>query len=166
MIQKKICMLGAFAVGKTSLVRRFVKSIFDDRYLTSLGVKIDKKVVEVDGQEVMLLLWDLEGEDDFHTLSTSYLRGTSGYFLVVDGTRKETLGVALDIHKRIREQMGDLPFYLLANKSDLESVWEIGKDELDSVRAQGIPVRLTSAKLGSGVEESFAELAASLIADS
>ena len=87
MIQKKICMLGAFAVGKTSLVQRFVKSLFSDRYLTTVGVKIDKKIVTVGDTEVSLVLWDLAGEDEFQSVQTSYLRGASGYLLVIDGTR-------------------------------------------------------------------------------
>jgi small GTP-binding protein len=163
MIQKKICMLGAFGVGKTSLVRRFVTSIFDEKYLTTVGVKIDKKIVEVAGEQVMLLLWDLEGEDDFHSLKTSYLRGAAGYFVVADGTRKETFKIAMDIHKRAREQVGEVPFVLLANKSDLESVWEISKKVLDNLEDAGIPVRLTSAKKGQGVEESFLDMAAAML---
>ena len=79
MIQKKICMIGASGVGKTSLVAKFVHSMFSDKYLTTVGVKIDKKTVSVDGAEVMLMIWDLAGDDDFQRLQTSYLRGTSGY---------------------------------------------------------------------------------------
>ena len=66
MLQKKICLLGAFSVGKTSLIQRFVSSLFDDKYLTTVGVKIDKKIVTVDQQEIMLMIWDLAGEDDYN----------------------------------------------------------------------------------------------------
>ena len=82
MIQKKVCMLGAFAVGKTSLVRRFVHSMFADKYLTTVGVKIDKKQLTHSGKEVLLLLWDLYGEDEFQRVQTTYLRGSSGLFLL------------------------------------------------------------------------------------
>jgi small GTP-binding protein len=68
MLQKKICMLGAFAVGKTSLVRRFVESIYSDVYQTTVGVKIDKKNVQVHGKEVSLVLWDIYGEDDYQKM--------------------------------------------------------------------------------------------------
>ena len=88
MIQKKICMIGASGVGKTSLIAKFVHSMFSDKYLTTVGVKIDKKTVSVDGAEVMLMIWDLAGDDDFQRLQISYLRGTSGYLLVADGTRR------------------------------------------------------------------------------
>ena len=88
---KKVCMLGAYAVGKTSLVRRFVHSMFTDKYLTTVGVKIDKRQVQHNGKEVTLLLWDLYGEDEFQRVQTSYLRGSSGLLIVADGTRLSTL---------------------------------------------------------------------------
>ena len=87
MLQKKICMLGSFAVGKTSLVRRFVESIYSDVYQTTVGVKIDKKNVKVSEKEVSLVLWDIYGEDDYQKMHWTYLRGASGYLLVADGTR-------------------------------------------------------------------------------
>src|SRR6187200_563405 len=91
MIHKKVCMLGGFAVGKTSLVSRYVSSIFSDTYLSTVGVKIDKKQLAVDGRDVTLMLWDLYGQDDFQTVQASQLRGMSGFLLVVDGTRYGTL---------------------------------------------------------------------------
>jgi small GTP-binding protein len=89
MIQKKVCLLGTSGVGKTSLVAQFVHSMFSDKYLTTVGVKIDKKSMAVDGTEVTLVIWDLAGDDDFQRLQISYLRGTSGYLLVADGTRAQ-----------------------------------------------------------------------------
>ncbi len=163
MIQKKMCLLGTFAVGKTSLVRRYVDSMFDEKYLTTLGVKIDKAMVEVGGKEVMLMIWDLEGEDDFHTASTAYLRGASGFFLVADGTRKETLGGAMDIQRRIFKTLGEMPFILLINKSDLKNQWEVEEAAIEELEASGVDVRLTSAKLDQGVEEAFYDLARSMI---
>ena len=68
MIKKKICMLGAFSVGKTSLVKQFVDSIFSEKYQTTIGVKIDKKTLVAKGFEVNLILWDLPGEDDFQSI--------------------------------------------------------------------------------------------------
>ena len=87
MLQKKICMLGGFGVGKTSLVSRFVSSMFSDKYLTTVGVKVDKKTVPIDSGEMTLMLWDIYGQDEFQTVRDSYLRGASGYLLVADGTR-------------------------------------------------------------------------------
>jgi GTPase SAR1 family protein len=91
MIQKKICMLGSFAVGKTSLIRRFVESIYSEAYHTTVGVKIDKRVVRHNDSDVTLVLWDLYGEDEFQKMRWPYLRGAAGYLLVADGTRRNTL---------------------------------------------------------------------------
>ena len=71
MLQKKICMLGSFAVGKTSLVRRFVESMYSEAYHTTVGVKVDKKNVQVNGAEVTLVLWDIYGEDDYQKMRWS-----------------------------------------------------------------------------------------------
>ena len=76
--KKKICMVGACGVGKTSLVRRFVESIFDESYQTTIGVKIDKKLLELDGREVTLVIWDLAGEDEFAQVREAHLRGAAG----------------------------------------------------------------------------------------
>ena len=162
MLQKKICMVGAFSVGKTSLVKRYVQSVFSETYLTTVGVKIDKKTVDVAGRTVNLILWDLAGEDDIASLRMSYLRGAAGYVLVADGTRPSTLDVALSLRERVRTEYGPLPFVLLLNKYDLTDQWEIGDDALASLRANGWWVRTTSARTGEGVEDAFQHLAATL----
>lgn len=159
MIQKKICMLGAFSVGKTSLVRRYVQSVFSDTYLTTVGVKIDKKMVDVEGRAVTLILWDIAGEDDITTIRMSNLRGSAGVVLVADGTRAQTLDVVRSIRTRVDAEVGALPSVLLVNKSDLAAQWTVTADELDRLRAAGWSVRQTSAKSGDGVEDAFAELA-------
>ena len=158
-LQKKICMLGAFSVGKTSLVTRYVESIFGDKYHTTVGVKISKKELTVEEQEVKLIIWDLAGQDDLTRLRTSYLRGTSGYILVFDGTRPFSLKVALNMHKEAREYSGDIPFVLIMNKFDLQSTdWEVDQEQLSELEASGIEVLYTSAKTGDGVDELFQKL--------
>ena len=162
MIQKKVCMIGAFAVGKTSLVARYVESVFSDRYHTTVGVKVDKKLVRVDGRETALLLWDLYGEDEFQPLATTYFRGMSGYLLVADGTRRATLDKALELHARVVESAGELPFVLVLNKSDLADEWEIDESEILRL-AREWPVIRTSAKTGAGVEDAFDRLARDML---
>src|SRR6266403_3754615 len=158
MIQKKVCMVGTSGVGKTSLVAKFVHSMFSDKYLTTVGVKIDKKTVSVDGVEMMLMIWDLAGDDDYQRLQSSYLRGTSGYLLVADGTRKITLDQAIEIQSRVGEAAGPLPFLLALNKADLNSQWEIDDARTANLAARGWKSFRTSAKDGAGVEEAFVEL--------
>jgi hypothetical protein len=158
--KKKICMVGQFGVGKTSLVRRFVDSVFDERYLTTIGVKIDRKDVAVGLDSVTLMLWDLAGEDDLAQLKVSHLRGASGYILVADGCRASSLTKAVDLQKRIAGQLGSLPFVLVLNKTDLRDRWEI---QAAAVSELGWPTFETSAKAGTGVEEMFLSLAGKLL---
>lgn len=159
MIQKKVCVLGAFGVGKTSLVRRYVESIFSDTYLTTVGVKIDKKTVTVGAEPVTLILWDIAGEDETTAIRMSYLRGAAGYFLVADGTRAETLDVATSIHARVTSEIGPIPFLLLLNKADLPEDWELGEPPGGTLESAAVAVLRTSARTGEGVEEAFQELA-------
>lgn len=155
MIQKKICMLGSFAVGKTSLVRRFVQSMFTDKYLTTVGVKIDKKQISCAGTEVSLLLWDLYGEDEFQRVQTTYLRGSSGILLVADGTRAATIEKARELKDRAHSTLGPIPYLLLINKCDLASEWEVSTEQLLQLEQEGWQILRTSAKSGEGVEQAF-----------
>lgn len=164
MIQKKICMLGAFAVGKTSLVRRFVESIFSETYHTTVGVKIDKKTVHVNANEVNLVLWDLYGDDDFQKIRWSYFQGASGYLLVADGTRRTTLEKALLLEERARHEIGSVPFIFVINKSDLLRDWELDATAEAELRAKKWTVLRSSAKTGEGVEEAFTELTRKMLA--
>jgi small GTP-binding protein len=159
MIQKKICMVGTFGVGKTSLVARYVKSIFSDKYLTTLGVKIDKKSLSVGGQDVTLMLWDLAGEDALTQIKPMQLRGASGYILVADGCRASTLEAAIDLQTRVEAELGKIPFTCVVNKLDLRESWEVDDAALDRLSALGWTFLLTSAKSGEGVEELFQGLA-------
>ena len=163
MIQKKICLMGAYAVGKTSLVARFVHSVFSEKYHTTLGVKIDKKVVITGRGEVKLMIWDLAGEDDFIGAELDYMRGAAGYILVADGTRLASLERAVVLRERICERIGPVPFLLLINKADLESEWEVEPRNLAELSSAGWRILRTSAKTGQGVEAAFLSLAASLL---
>jgi small GTP-binding protein len=159
LLQKKICMLGGFSVGKTTLVKRFVDSVFSENYLTTVGVKIDKKVVSLPDRTVNLILWDMAGEDDVATVRVSYLRGMAGYVVVADGTRPSTMDVALSLRERVEAECGAIPFTILVNKHDLLDNWAIPDTELESLRQKGYSIRTTSARSGEGVEDAFTEIA-------
>ncbi len=159
MLEKKICMLGTLAVGKTSLVRRFIEGIYSEDYHTSIGVKVDKKLVREAGQpEISLVLWDIYGEDRFQHVQPSYWRGMFGYLLVADGTRRNTLDEALALNQRVIDTGLKVPAVLLVNKSDLADQWEIGDDRLAQLTQSGWEIMRTSAKTGENVDAAFSRL--------
>jgi small GTP-binding protein len=163
MLQKKICMLGPFAVGKTSLVRRFVESIYSDVYQTTVGVKVDRKNVQVNGTDLTLVLWDIYGEDDYQKMHWTYLRGASGYLLVADGTRKATIDKAFSLEQRVREEVGVIPFVFVINKCDLSQDWEVDSALQEQLTEKNWNLLRSSAKTGEGVEEAFALLARKML---
>jgi len=162
-IQKKVCLLGGFGVGKTSLVAKFVHSIFSDKYLTTVGVKIDKKSVNVAGTSVELVIWDIYGHDDFQKLRVSYLRGTSGYLLVADGTRADTFDTALEVQRLVTESIGDVPFVLALNNADLAQDWQLDEAAIHELEQRGWRVLKTSAKTGERVEDAFTLLSRAMM---
>ena len=163
MLQKKICTLGSFAVGKTSLVRRFVESIYSDVYQTTVGVKVDRKDVHVNGTDLTLVLWDIYGEDDYQKMHWTYLRGASGYLLVADGTRKATIDKAFSLEQRAREEVGVIPFVFVINKCDLSQDWEVVSTFQAQLTEKNWNLLRSSAKTGEGVEEAFALLARKML---
>jgi len=163
MIQKKICVLGAAGVGKTSLTAQFVYSKFSEKYLSSMGVKIDKKVVLVGDTNVNLMIWDIHGEEKYKKIPTSYLRGASGIMLVIDGTRPDTMTVANEILERVKVEVGDIPYIYLLNKSDLEDSWSMSDTDITHLKSSGSPVFLTSAKTGAYVEDAFFSIAQTML---
>lgn len=168
-IQKKICLLGAFAVGKTSLVRRFVEGRFDDKYLSTIGVKISRKPVTVTGYTVNLILWDLAGSEEYNGVQASYLQGTAGGIIVCDLTRPETLDGWWRYTQRLRQANPAVRVVLVANKVDLGDRCTISDDELRHAAAscadgRGVPPYfLSSAKTGENVEALFGQLAEQFI---
>ncbi|MFK8015523.1 MAG: Rab family GTPase [Gammaproteobacteria bacterium] len=159
MTTRKICIIGDFAVGKTSTVARVVHNVFSDKYLTTVGVKIDTKSLALeDGRAMKLVIWDIAGTDRFTAVEYSYLRGASGYLLVIDGTRRQTMDVALELQREARERYGDVPCVTLVNKNDLTAQWQLTDDDLKALRANGHRVYLTSARTGEKVEEALLAL--------
>ncbi len=163
MISKKVCMVGVFGTGKTSLVQRFVQTKFSDRYLSTVGVKIDRKVVAVDGADITLVLWDLAGRDGHQEVNGSYLRGAHGVIYVGDGTRATTVDQLGELRRLGTESAGDVPSVTALNKIDLVDAWTVSRAEEAALAAQGGLFR-TSAKSGVGVEEMFLHLTRALIA--
>lgn len=162
-IQKKICLLGDFSVGKSSLVRQFVEGEFSDDYLSTIGVKISRKPVDLPDDQVKmnLLIWDLAGGDDYSKVTSGYLAGAAGVVMVCDVTRKSTLNM-VKVYSNQLNKIGKsgLPAVLLVNKVDLQDEHEIEIDQIENIATNlRCPWHFSSAKTGEGVESGFASLA-------
>jgi small GTP-binding protein len=157
-LSKKVVLLGSEGVGKTSLVKRYVHSIFNDEYLTTIGIKISKKVVVVEDVEVNLMIWDIAGNMMNQTLYNNYLQGAHGVLLVADVTRIETYESIIkerDLHLSV--DFKDTPTFVLLNKSDL--IPDHPAINLSDYTCDF----LTSAKNGDNVEEVFKCLAEKIV---
>ena len=164
MIQKKICMLGDFSVGKTSLVKRFVSGIYDDAYLSTIGVTLSRKPISLsDSVAVNLIIWDLAGGDEFTGIQANYLIGAAGALLVCDLTRPSTLQTAEKYAEVILTINPNAQLILLGNKADLVQESILTTQDLDTVAQNlSIPFHITSAKTGRHVDLAFEQLALSI----
>lgn len=167
---KKVCLLGDFAVGKTSLVRRFVYDRFEDKYLSTIGVKVSRKTVVTPAAgemvDLSMMLWDLAGSEEFDKYRESYMRGAAGAVLVCDLSRPETfanLDIYIDQFKQVNP---DSRMVLAANKSDLGESLRVTPGQLEGYAAKlGAPFFMTSAKTGEMVERLFRQMGRLLLAD-
>lgn len=168
-ISKKVCLLGDYAVGKTSLVRRFVYNLFEDKYISTIGVKVSRKTVAVPRGdtivELTMILWDLAGSEEFDQVRASYLRGVAGAVLVCDLTRPETLD-NLDMYvEDLSKVSPGAQIVLAANKRDLIDEQRVAPAQVEAVATDlNTLFCLTSAKTGDEVQELFRNLGRLLVA--
>ena len=164
MLQKKICMVGVFGTGKTCLVQRYVHSIFSTKYLSTVGVKIERREIQAKGQPISLVLWDLEGREATRDINPSYIRGAHGILYVVDGTRRETFEQLFEINDVVVQSLGAVPNVVALNKSDLTDQWQLKPADTKRLTSAGFFSLPTSAKSGAGVEAAFQHLADATVA--
>ena len=167
-ISKKVCLLGDFAVGKTSLVRRFVYDLFSDKYISTIGVKVSRKTVVVprahDLVELTMMLWDLGGSEEFDQMRASYLRGSSGAVLVCDLTRPDTLERLRTYTDELLSVCPRVRMTLAANKCDLTDQQRLTLVEVEAFAGElGAPFYVTSARTGEEVESLFRQLGQLLV---
>jgi small GTP-binding protein len=158
----KLCLLGDGAVGKTSLVRRFVYDAFDDKYLMSFGTKVSKKSLKVVDSEIDLMIWDILGQKTHEALHEAYYRGAAGAFAVCDFTRPETMKNLKSWLGSFRAIVGEMPVIILGNKADLERRFTLTELQ-DFGKSVGCTVLETSAKTGQNVELAFNEMGKKLL---
>ncbi len=154
-VLKKVCMVGAAGVGKTSLIRRFVYSTFDDRYISTLGTKISKKTVEIGEKRLTMNIWDIIGQEGYSSLRATYFRGAAGAVAVCDICRPKTLAELIEQLSTLFKIVGPIPLVILSNKADLPE-WKIQIQDIEYLADMySAPYFLTSAKTGEHVDEAF-----------
>lgn len=166
-MKTKICLVGEAAVGKTSLIRRYVLDMFEDLYIATLGAKVTKKgllLPKLDGGndiKVNLMIWDIMGEKGFRELlKEAYFHGAQGILAVCDVTRKDTLLELNNWIDSVTKVTGEVPVRFVANKIDLNDEAQFGEDDVREVSEEiGSSYLMTSARTGDGVEQVFEEIA-------
>jgi small GTP-binding protein len=166
-ISKKICLVGDFGVGKTSLIRRFVDRQFSDKYLSTVGVKISRKKVDLSEEKsVQLLIWDLEGHTKFKAIAPSYLQGAGGAIIAADVTRQETID---NMQERLQLFLSVNPkgiAIFALNKADLiepEKVQLLLENVKENQPERVIATYSSSAKTGENVDEMFNLISAQML---
>jgi small GTP-binding protein len=166
-IARKVCLIGDFGVGKTSLISRFVDRQFSDQYLSTVGVKISRKIVEVDAAptSLQLLIWDIEGSTKFKGIAPSYLQGAKGAILVADVTRPETLEHLSEHIDQFTKLNPQGVFVVALNKSDLLDTEQLDRLLQGSKKQYSNVLRVypTSAKTGDNVDSLFETLSQNLL---
>ena len=172
-LKSKVCLVGEIAVGKTSLIRRYVQNMFDDRYIMTIGTKVTKRTVDLaavrDGVDVTLdmTVWDIMGEKGFRQLlKEAYFYGAQGVLAVCDLTRPTTLEDLDDWVTSVFKVAGELPVVYAVNKLDLrdEVMILFGQKEIEEhAKAFAAPWMYTSARTGENVEASFRALGEKIV---
>jgi small GTP-binding protein len=162
---KKIILIGDGGVGKTTLIRKFVYDMFDDKYIATIGTKVSKKKVVISDiqLDINLMVWDVQGQRN-DPLLTRYFTGAEGALFVCDVTRFQTFENLPEWIKDFESVCGKVPMIILGNKSDLVDNSQFGESELSALAARySAKSFLTSAKTGANVESSFKDLARSIM---
>jgi small GTP-binding protein len=167
-LNKKVCLLGDIAVGKTSLVRRFLYNAFEERRVRTIGFKVSRKVVVVtardDVAELAMIIWDLAGDENSDRVYASYLRGAAGAVLVCDLTQPKTLESLRAYAAAMCCVNPDARFVIAANKDDLTGVPQLSEEQVQRVANElHTACFFTSAKTGDAVEAVFRQLGRALV---
>lgn len=160
----KILLVGDPAVGKTSLIQKFIEDRFEKEYKASIGVDFSYKIIEMEEKVARLIIWDIASQERFAPYRSSFYQQTNGAFIVFDLTRSETLQNIEAWMREINEFTEDVVVVLIGNKADLTKKREIAEEDVQAwIDRYGCTYIETSAKTGEDVEEAFRAICRDII---
>ena len=170
--QKKICLLGDPAVGKTSLIRRFVEDTFDDNYVSTIGTNVLSKLVNLyfpetgETTRIKLLIWDIAGQSKFHLMRQNFYNGAKGLLLVFSLADQDSFDNIIQWYEDVRLCEGEgLSALLLGNKADLVDKRKVSQEEIDKLsKTLNLEYMEVSALTGQNINEAFQKLAENILA--
>ncbi len=169
-IKRKVCLLGNPAVGKTSLIRKYIFDSFSDKYISTVGTKVSKKDIEIEIKKIDLkltltmMVWDILGQSGYRSLHSMFYKGASGALIVCDLTRRETYDSLKIWGDSLTEVTGEIPIVFLGNKKDMSDKYDFDPQSLKSISNNYKTFSfLTSAKSGLNVENAFSRLAQMIV---
>lgn len=163
----KIILIGSPAVGKTTLVNRFLTDKYEENYIPTLGVNIMMKGLTIDTNKIRLSIWDVGGQAKWDLVRETYYSGARGAIVVFDLTRPSTLLMVTEYIKNFKETVTkEVPLILLGNKVDLVDSRKIDPEKGKEIKEQikAIEYFETSALDGTLVEESFKKITEQILA--
>ena len=156
----KLILVGDSGVGKTNILSKYLKNNFDPDSKATVGVEFGTKNIEIDNKKIKVQIWDTAGQERYKSITSTYYKGAKGAFIVYDITRKSTFD-------NIDKWIGDLKnngdenmiVYLVGNKSDLNDMREVRKDEaMTKSEKYNIAFSETSALYGDNIHKIFQDL--------
>jgi len=161
----KVLTAGEGGVGKTTLLRRYVEGKFSSETKMTIGVEFFLKELNIDGQKVMLQLWDFGGQERFRFLLESYVIGARGALLKFDLTRTMTLENIEQWIQIVRKEDPELPILFLGSKSDLENDIVVEEDYIEEFKQHFnmYDFLRISSKTGENVELCFESLSRQIL---
>nr|CAI39302.1 rab_C52 [Paramecium tetraurelia] len=158
----KIVLIGSQNVGKSSLMARFIDQVFNDSYLSTVGVDFRIKTLSIHDKTIKMQIWDTAGQERFQALTQSHYKGAHGCIAVFDVTNERSFEDAKKFLKLVIEEHGLIPeaCYLIANKWYMNQPFSqiLGKNGNDFAHEIGVNYLETSAKTGDNVNQLFLDL--------